>query len=138
MEKLRIIEEDTGNEFVVPERTPADPGPGPMPPEPVKGRAKRGRKKADTSSTPSQDTTARRAATAEATRQSGNNKGARLGTRKVAPGKLLFSVALNCPTALAHPTLEIEALTEAEAKAEFCKLNGISDSVHAWTITRLA
>lgn len=49
-----------------------------------------------------------------------------------------WRVALRCPTPLAHASLEVEAISEAEAKAKFCQANGISDSVHDWTIERLS
>ena len=137
VEAIRIIDEDTGTEFI-PEREPVLP----MPSEPVekakKPRPSRGRKKTPEAQTPSEDTAARRAAVQEARRPSGNSRGARAEVPKVTPGKLLYRVGLVCPTALAHPSLEIEAVTEAEAKDEFCRRNGISDSVHAWTIVRLA
>lgn len=48
-----------------------------------------------------------------------------------------WSVTLTCPTPLAHPTLEVEASCEAEAKQKFFDANGISGSEHSLTITRI-
>lgn len=58
------------------------------------------------------------------------------GLKQLPPIK--YRVELNCPTPLAHKVLEIEARSEAEAREEFCRRNGISDSIHKWTITRIA
>lgn len=41
-----------------------------------------------------------------------------------------FRVSLMAPTPLAENDVEIEAASPDEAWREFCKLNGISDSVH--------
>jgi hypothetical protein len=48
-----------------------------------------------------------------------------------------YRVTLACPTPLLHRTLEVEAPGEEQAKLAFCKANGISDSVHPWTIEAL-
>lgn len=53
------------------------------------------------------------------------------------PAAPRFRVTLNCPTPLMHQTLEVEADTEVQAKAAFCRANGISDSVHTWTVERV-
>lgn len=49
-----------------------------------------------------------------------------------------WRVSLVCPTPLQWPTLEVEAENEAEARAAFCEKNGISGSVHTWTVERIA
>lgn len=55
----------------------------------------------------------------------------------VPEGPARWRVGLVCPTPLAFPSLEVEARNETEARAEFCKRNGISGSVHSWTIERI-
>lgn len=47
-----------------------------------------------------------------------------------------YRVGLVCPTPLLHRELVVEAANETDAKAKFCEANGISDSVHPWTIER--
>lgn len=49
-----------------------------------------------------------------------------------------WRVALNCPTPLTHKELVVEGRTEEEAKQAFCAANGISDSIHPWTVERLS
>lgn len=49
-----------------------------------------------------------------------------------------YKVALVCPTPLLHKELVVEADTEDQARSEFCKANGISGSIHPWTITRVS
>ena len=53
-----------------------------------------------------------------------------------APASPRYRVSLACPTPLAFPSLEVEARNEQEARALFCKANGISDSVHNWSVVR--
>ena len=48
-----------------------------------------------------------------------------------------WRVTLVCPTPLAHKTLEVEGANEEEARKAFCAANGISGSVHVWTVERL-
>lgn len=48
-----------------------------------------------------------------------------------------YRVELNCPTPLSEKVMEVEAHNEAEAKAIYCRANGISDSIHSWKITRI-
>jgi hypothetical protein len=47
------------------------------------------------------------------------------------------SLALPKPLTIRFPSLEVEATSEAEAKAAFDAANRISGSEHAYTITRL-
>ena len=49
----------------------------------------------------------------------------------------LYRVALQCPTPLAHPELEVVADTDDDAWRQFCAANGISDSEHPRAIVRL-
>lgn len=76
---------------------------------------------------------------------SGNDKGAQEERERARAAKShgrargpVWRVGLRCPTPLAHPVLEIEAPTEAAARAEFCRRNGISDSIHPWEVVRVA
>lgn len=55
----------------------------------------------------------------------------------VQPATPKWMVSLNCPTPLAHRVLEVEANTQEEAKAKFLAANGISDSRHPFTVTRV-
>ncbi len=48
-----------------------------------------------------------------------------------------WKVSLGCPTLIPFPTLEVEGHNEDEARAAFCKANGISASVHPWTVVRV-
>lgn len=48
-----------------------------------------------------------------------------------------WRVSLTCPTPLAHREMEIEAADEHAAKAEFCRVNGITDSIHPWKVERI-
>lgn len=52
------------------------------------------------------------------------------------PGR--YRVSLDCPTPLAHASLEVEAATPEEARALFDQSNGISGSEHAYTVTKVA
>lgn len=45
-----------------------------------------------------------------------------------------WCVFLNAPTPVAHNPLVVDGHNEAEAKAEFCRVNCISGSEHPWTI----
>lgn len=47
-----------------------------------------------------------------------------------------FKVQLSAHTPVAHNGVVIEAENEAEAKAKFCEMNGITDSTCPWTITK--
>ena len=49
----------------------------------------------------------------------------------------LWRVRLVCPTPLHFPVLEIHAADSHQAKMEFCRQNGISDSIHKWDIERV-
>ena len=60
------------------------------------------------------------------------------GQEEAAVRSATWRVSLHCPTPLAHPTLDVTATNEEEAKAEFCRRNGISGSVHNWTVERLS
>lgn len=48
--------------------------------------------------------------------------------------KRRWRVTLNCPTPLQFPSLEVEAGTDEDAKAAFCKANNISGSAHDWQV----
>lgn len=48
-----------------------------------------------------------------------------------------YRVTLNCPTPLAHRTLDIEADNEQEAWGLFMVANGIRDSRHERTIEKI-
>lgn len=48
-----------------------------------------------------------------------------------------YLVELRCPTPLAHPSLEVEAANEDEARAQFCEKNGISGSTQNWSVRKL-
>lgn len=120
MERLKIIDEDSGQEFRE-ERPPAEK----MPPEPAAEPAAEEapkKKKKQKITTP---------------KTSGNAKGDTVGRRTVAPGKKLYRVTLNCPTPLAHKTLEVEAESEEEARKAYCRANAISGSVHVWDVVRI-
>ena len=58
------------------------------------------------------------------------------GAAPVASGPVRYRVVLVCPTPLMHAMMVVEAKSEDEAKKKFMEANGISDSVHHWTITR--
>lgn len=47
-----------------------------------------------------------------------------------------FRVQLAAHTPIEHNGVVIEAENEAEAKAKFCEMNGITDSTCQWTITK--
>jgi hypothetical protein len=49
----------------------------------------------------------------------------------------LWEVSLNCPTPLAFKVLRVHAAAPDQAKMEFCRVNGISDSRHDWKINRV-
>ncbi len=53
------------------------------------------------------------------------------------PPMLRWSVTLNCPTPLAHKTLEVDAPDEHAAKLAYYQANGICDSHHGWDIKKL-
>ncbi len=48
-----------------------------------------------------------------------------------------WRVSLTCPTRIVSPTLDVEGATPDEAKAAFLAANGITASVHPFTIERL-
>lgn len=129
MEKLKIKDEMTGEDFL-PE---ALPSPEPIPEAPSEAPKPR-RKKNRRVKPPAVP----RAAQIEAGKQSGNRKGELLGRPVSKSGKPVYRVSLACKTPLAHASLEIEAQSEEEAKKEFCRQNGISDSIHPWSVVRIA
>lgn len=49
----------------------------------------------------------------------------------------LWRVTLACPTPLTYQTLEVRAADAHQAKMEYCRRNGISDSRHTWRIDRI-
>ena len=48
-----------------------------------------------------------------------------------------FRVTLNCPTPIAFPELDVDAVDEIEAWEKFCAANGISHSDHPRTIVKV-
>ncbi len=48
-----------------------------------------------------------------------------------------FRVQLSAHTPIEHNDVTLEAENEADAKAKFCALNGITDSTCPWTITEV-
>ena len=54
-----------------------------------------------------------------------------------APRGTRYRVALQCPTPIPHPVLEVEADDDDEAWQKFCAANGISDSEHKRTILKM-
>ena len=52
-------------------------------------------------------------------------------------GSSRFRVTLICPTPVARPELEVEALDEADAWKQFCAANGISGSEHTRMVVPL-
>lgn len=71
---------------------------------------------------------------AEAKPTRGRKKAAAAAT----PKGPLWRVSLDCPTPIEHRTLDVEAGSQDEAKAKFCKANGISDSEHQFSYARIA
>lgn len=49
-----------------------------------------------------------------------------------------WRVTLACPTKIPHPSLDVEGGNPDEAKAAFLAANGITASIHPFTVTRLA
>jgi hypothetical protein len=58
-------------------------------------------------------------------------------TMETTPASSRFHVALQCPTPVAFPELDVEADDEAGAWRAFCTANAISDSEHPRTIARI-
>jgi len=56
---------------------------------------------------------------------------------QAAAGVPRFRVTLQCPTPVASPELDVDALDEADAWNKFCAANGISGSDHPRTIVPL-
>ena len=48
-----------------------------------------------------------------------------------------FKVQLSAYTPVEHNGVVIEAENEAEAKAKFCEMNGITDSTCPWSISEV-
>lgn len=48
-----------------------------------------------------------------------------------------FKVQLSAHTPVAHNGIVLEAENEAEAKAKFCEMNGITDSTCPWSISEV-